>query len=478
MAWIYLTGICIAFSLAVILTAGVRRLALAVGAMDVPDGQRKLHQQPTPRLGGVAVAAAFFVALFALPIVFPTMETSGGSKFLLPCAAILAVGIWDDVRAMKPRLKLLLQCVAAACFYWAGFRLERVFGMGLPMAVSLPASILWLVACANAVNLFDGMDGLASGLGVVMSVALLSLSAYQGKTEVAVISAALAGACAGFLLFNLPPAVIFLGDSGSLFLGMTLGALAVEGSFKSHLAFALIVPVIALGLPIMDTVMAITRRVSRRVPIFSADKDHIHQRLMALGFTKRQALVLLYGLCVLLASFSLLIAFSGSVLAGVLAVAAGVVIAVVARLIGASDFKEFGFFVIGGLGRHRAVSRYRKLLKNEARALEKETSGEAILSKAVRDLRSVGLDFVHAQWDGSTATDGAEPSPEEAPDVWRWDTRLGTNGVFRGSLIIVKRGGPKDMPPELPLLVSRYAASLEGALAHLTVKGQGKEASL
>jgi UDP-GlcNAc:undecaprenyl-phosphate GlcNAc-1-phosphate transferase len=295
---------------------------------------------------------------------------------------------------------------------------------------------------------------------------------------VAVISAALAGACAGFLLFNLPPAVIFLGDSGSLFLGMTLGALAVEGSFKSHLAFALIVPVIALGLPIMDTVMAITRRVSRRVPIFSADKDHIHQRLMALGFTKRQALVLLYGLCVLLASFSLLIAFSGSVLAGVLAVAAGVVIAVVARLIGASDFKEFGFFVIGGLGRHRAVSRYRKLLKNEARALEKETSGEAILSKAVRDLRSVGLDFVHAQWDGSTATDGAEPSPEEAPDVWRWDTRLGTNGVFRGSLIIVKRGGPKDMPPELPLLVSRYAASLEGALAHLTVKGQGKEASL
>jgi len=478
MAWIYLTGICIAFSAAVILTAGVRRLAVAVGAMDVPDGQRKMHQQPTPRLGGTAVAAAFFAALFALPIVFPRMETSAGTKFLLPCAAILAVGIWDDVRAMKPRLKLLLQCMAAACFYWAGFRLERVFGMGLPMAVSVPASILWLVACANAVNLFDGMDGLASGLGVVMSLALLSLSAFQGKTEVAVISAALAGACAGFLLFNLPPAVIFLGDSGSLFLGMTLGALAVEGSFKSHLAFALIVPVIALGLPIMDTVMAITRRVSRRVSVFSADKDHIHQRLMALGFTKRQALALLYGLCVLLASFSLLIAFSGSVWAGVLAIAAGALIALVARLIGASDLKEFGFFVIGGFGRHRAVSKYRKILKDGAHSLERAPSEEVILSQAVRDLRSVGLDFVYAQWDGGSATDGTEASPEDSPDVWRWETRLGANGAFRGSLIIVKRGGPKDMPPELPLLVSRYAASLEGSLARLTAKGQGEEASL
>jgi UDP-GlcNAc:undecaprenyl-phosphate GlcNAc-1-phosphate transferase len=477
MAWVYLTGICIAFSLAVILTAGVRRLALAVGVMDVPDGQRKMHQQPTPRLGGVAVALAFFVALFALPIVFPKLEISAGPKLLLPCAAILAVGIWDDVRAMKPRFKLLLQCVAAAGFYWAGFRLDRVFGMGLPMAVSLPTSILWLVACANAVNLFDGMDGLASGLGAVMSLALLGLSAYQDKAEMAVISAALAGACFGFLLFNLPPAAIFLGDSGSLFLGMTLAALAIEGSFKSHLAFALIVPVIALGLPIMDTVMAITRRVSRRVPIFSADKDHIHQRLMALGFTKWQALALLYGLCVMLASFSLLIAFSGSVLAGVLAVAAGVLIALVARLVGASDLREFGFFVIGGLGRYRVVSRYRKLLKKGARSLGQAASGEAILSQAVQDLRSVGLDFVCAQWDGSTARDGAEPSPEEAPDVWRWDTRLGTNGLFRGSLIIVKRGGPKDMPPELPLLVSRYAASLEDALLRLAVKAQKESSS-
>ena len=413
------------------------------------------------------------LALFALPIVFPKLETSAGSKFLLPCAAILAVGIWDDVRAMKPRFKLLLQCVAAACFYWAGFRLDRVFGTGLPVAVSLPASILWLVACANAVNLFDGMDGLASGLGVVMSLALLSLSAYQGKTEIASISAALAGACAGFLLFNLPPAVIFLGDSGSLFLGMTLGALAVEGSFKSPLAFALLVPVIALGLPIMDTVMAITRRMSRRVSVFSADKDHIHQRLMALGFTKRQALALLYGLCVLLASFSLLIAFSGSVWAGILVVAAGALIALVARLIGASDLREFGFFVIGGLGRHRVVSKYRKVLKDGARSIGRATSVEAALLQAVHDLRSVSLDFVRVQWDGRTAADGAEPLPAGSRDVWRWDTRLAANGPVSGSLMIVKCGGPEEMPPELPLLVSRYAASVEAALARLTAEGQG-----
>jgi hypothetical protein len=217
--------------------------------------------------------------------------------------------------------------------------------------------------------------------------------------------------------------------------------------------------------------------VSRRVSVFSADKDHIHQRLMALGFTKRQALALLYGLCILLASFSLLIAFTGSVWAGVLAVAAGAVIALVARLVGAGDLREFGFFVIGGLGRHRMVSKYRKVLKQGSRSIEQATTVEAVLSQAAQDLRSVGMDFVRVQWDGHAVTDGMEALPADARDVWRWDTRLAANGVSQGSLMIVKCGGPTEMPPELPLLVSRYATSLERTLTRRTVNAPGEEAS-
>jgi len=232
---------------------------------------------------------------------------------------------------------------------------DRVFGMGIPAWVSLPATVLWLVACANAMNLFDGMDGLASGLSLFVSLALLALAGYQGKAEIAVVSAVLAGASLGFLLYNFPPAVIFLGDTGSLFLGMTLGVLAIEGSFKSHLAFALVVPVIALGLPILDTLLAIMRRVSRRVSVFSADKEHIHHRLVAFGFTRKQALILLYALSVILASVSLLTAFSGSVWAGGLIILAGGAIVLMARILGASEVREFGAFVLRKLGLRRAV---------------------------------------------------------------------------------------------------------------------------
>jgi UDP-GlcNAc:undecaprenyl-phosphate GlcNAc-1-phosphate transferase len=355
MIWVYAAGLCMAFSLGVVLTPLVRRVALRAGAVDTPDGGRKLHERPTASMGGLAVAGAFFLTLAGLRFVFPAVEQVPVLRLLWPSLAILAVGVWDDLRPVKPRYKLLMQCAAAVCFYAANLRLDRILGRDLPVWLSLPATIFWLVACANAMNLFDGLDGLAAGLSVFVGAAFVALAAYVGKVEIAIASAALAGASLGFLMFNFPPAVIFLGDTGSLFLGMTFGALAFEGSFKSHLAFALIVPVLALGLPIMDTLLAIMRRVSRRASVFTADKEHIHHRLVALGFTRRQALLLLYAASATLASLSLLIAFSESRLTGLLILIVGLLIALGARYLGTSEVGEFGAYVMSGFSGRRAV---------------------------------------------------------------------------------------------------------------------------
>jgi len=476
MIWVYASGLCIAFSLCVALTPFVRRVAFKVGAVDVPDARRKIHTETTAALGGIAVAGAFFVTLPMLRLLFPSIETLALWRLALPCAAILALGAWDDIHPIKPRFKLFLQCVAAACFYAAGFRLDRVFGTDLSPWLSFAATIMWLVACANAMNLFDGMDGLAAGLSMFVSFTLLALAGYQGKVEVAVVSAVLAGASLGFLLYNFPPAVIFLGDTGSLFLGMTLGVLAIEGSFKSHLAFALIVPFIALGLPLMDAVLAVMRRVSRRVSVFTPDREHIHHRLVALGFTRRQALVLLYGLSVILASVSLLIAFSGSIWAGGLIVLAGISIAALVRLLGASELREFGFFILGGLGRRRALARHRRVLKRGERLLQNASNIREVTAQALLDLRNLGFDRVMIRWQDDTFSEGSMPPREEAMDTWQWDTRLFAGGVAEGTLTLVKHGGPQTIPPEIPLLIQKYAEALADALARMSAEADRERA--
>jgi len=464
MMWVYATAACVAFSLAVLATPLAHRLALVLGAVDLPDNTRKIHMRPTARLGGLAVAFAFFATIAATRY-FTGAGTIRLWQLLIPSAVILATGVWDDVRSIRPRLKLLLQCVAALAFCALGFRSLRIGGVTVPLYVSVAASVLWLLACANALNLFDGMDGLASGFGVFASTMLFVLALYQGMFEIAIVSAGLAGACMGFLVFNFPPAVIFLGDTGSLFIGMILGVLAIEGSFKSHLTFALVVPVLALGLPLMDTLLAVLRRVSRRVPVFTADRGHIHHRLIALGFTRREALILLYSITISLDSISLVVAFSNSVVAGLFVVVGGGVIAAVARLLGASELKEFGFFIFGGLGRWRALAHYRRLLKRGVRSLERTADVDTMLSQALQDLRGLGFDAVEIEWRGRVFAAGVLPSTETAGDVWRWDSRLRATNGTEGALMIAKEGGPQDVAPEIPRLVDQYARALARALA-------------
>lgn len=291
----------VALFLALALTPAVRRLALAVGALDRP-GERSIHCHPVPFLGGLAIFLAFAAAA-SYSVSASGLHDSSLTGILAGGAFILLFGVLDDYYAFSPKVKLLGQVVAALILVAFGVRIDLVtnpFGDGLLQlgGWTIPLTILWVIAVINVINLIDGLDGLAAGISFLAAVTL-SVSAWQlqqpATTAVAMLmAAALAGSVLGFLPYNFHPARIFMGDGGSMFIGFALAAVSVEGSLKSPAAMTLAVPVLALGLPILDTLLAVLRRWRQRRPIGQADREHFHHRLLQLGLSQREAAVVMY----------------------------------------------------------------------------------------------------------------------------------------------------------------------------------------
>jgi len=308
----------VGFVAAAILTPIVARLALLRGWLDHPDILRKHHPVPVPAVGGVAVYAAFALALAFLPLFGGELAGGGGwldrSRLALGVGslAVMLVGLVDDVRNVGPRVKLAVEFSAAAFLYWSGFRIEGLsnpFGGSIQLGVwAIPVTLFWLVGMSNAFNLLDGLDGLAAGLALVSTFGLLVAAGIQGRWETALVAAALAGALAGFLPYNFDPARVFLGDCGALPVGFVLAAVAVQSSIKASATIAVAVPLLALALPILDVGLAVVRRVVRRRPVFAGDRHHIHHRLVDLGLTPRRAVVTLYGVAVVFAVLALAMA--------------------------------------------------------------------------------------------------------------------------------------------------------------------------
>ncbi|MHC4712227.1 MAG: glycosyltransferase family 4 protein [Planctomycetota bacterium] len=350
MAVAYAVIFCLAFTAAVLLAPLVRLLAVRIGAVDRPDGVRKVHKRATPRLGGPVIAAAMAVGVFGYYLmagdtVRLALSATGAGRvlgFVGGLVIILGLGIWDDVKGVRPRTKLLFQTVAVVVCFAAGYR------VGVPLVpkgdawyLSFPMTWFWLVACINAMNLVDGMDGLASGVTFFAGSVILLLAGVYARTSVALMTAAMLGSVVGFLMYNFHPAVMFLGDSGSMLLGYLIAIIAMAGSLKSHATVALLIPILALGLPIMDTLLAILRRWSRRLPISQADREHIHHKLLALGFSHREAVAVLYAACLALAAAALAVASANSLVVGLIlaAICAGGMLAV--HLIGATEILAF-----------------------------------------------------------------------------------------------------------------------------------------
>jgi UDP-GlcNAc:undecaprenyl-phosphate GlcNAc-1-phosphate transferase len=290
----------------------------------------------------------------ALVIVIPlrarsTVEVVTAATLIVPLllavAMVTGVGLLDDVRGVSPSVKLAVQTVASLLLYACGFRIEVVsnpLGGSIDVgALSIPLTVLWLVGMSNAFNLVDGLDGLAAGLGFVSTLGLLVAAAANGHSETTVVAAALAGALLGFLPYNFSPARIFLGDCGALTVGFVLAAVAVRGSMKTSAAIAVAVPLLALALPILDVALAVVRRFVRRRPVFRADKDHIHHRLVALGLTPRRAVMTLYGVAAVFTALAMAVAMGPRQVAWTAALLALLVLVWVIRVLGYWEVTEF-----------------------------------------------------------------------------------------------------------------------------------------
>ena len=288
------------------LTPLVKRLAYRIGAVDVPKDRRRMHDHPIPRLGGLAIFVGFVITV--LLFARPDRQLRG---ILLGACLIVAVGVVDDSHPLGAGIKFILQIVASLIAVWHGVVIQMIANP-LPFVVgpywdfgimAVPITVIWIVAVTNSVNLIDGLDGLADGVSTIAALTMLIIALLMGDLKMAVICAALVGACVGFIPYNRNPAKIFMGDTGATFLGYMLATVSVTGLFKLYAMISFIVPFIILGFPIYDTASAFTRRILKGQNPMKADRSHTHHKLIDMGMNQKQAVATLYliagvlGLC-------------------------------------------------------------------------------------------------------------------------------------------------------------------------------------
>src|SRR5438309_545223 len=287
---------------------------------------------PVPRLGGIAIFSAFLFSIATALLVnarlhkLPSgLSAQSFSTILFPGLLIFLLGVFDDLRGLGPYVKFSVQALAGGMLFLGGLRildLPIVFGAHqFPWFVGLPLTVLWVLAITNAFNLIDGLDGLAAGSALFSTLVVFVVALVSQSSLVALMTIALAGAILGFLRFNFNPATIFLGDCGSLFIGFLLSALALEGAQKAPTIVAVAIPVVSFGLPILETALSVLRRLISGRPVFTADREHIHHKLLQLGMSHRQVVIVLYAVSAVFALLSLFLLWpTGSTLGLVLAV--------------------------------------------------------------------------------------------------------------------------------------------------------------
>lgn len=290
------------------ITPLVINLAYKIGAIDVPKDNRRVHKKPIPRLGGLAIFSGFMAS--CIVFIRPTQELLA---IMLSSLIIVCMGIVDDTAPMKAKTKLLIQIICAGIVTWAGVRIDFFTNpfeeetLVVLKMLSIPVTIFWIVGITNTVNLIDGLDGLAAGISAIAALTLTAVALFSRQYGTATLLMGVAGGAVGFLPHNFNPAKIFMGDTGSLFLGFILSVAAVEGTIKGATVVAVVIPLFALAIPILDTTFAIVRRYLAGKPIMEADKGHLHHRLLAKGLSQKKTVVFLYAIAAILGASSLII---------------------------------------------------------------------------------------------------------------------------------------------------------------------------
>ena len=326
-----------------IATPVVKSIAQMVGAVDVPKDNRRMHNHPIPRMGGLAIFLGFLLST----LIFVPMSSSMRGM-LLGAVIIVVLGIFDDIYSLRAMFKFVVQIIAALVAVLSGnvietlsnphvFSADPYWNLGI---LAVPATVIWIVAITNAVNLIDGLDGLACGVSTISSMTLLVIALVVSEGNVAILMAALAGGCIGFLPYNMNPAKIFMGDTGSTFLGYILAVVSIQGLFKFYTIISFAVPFLMLGLPIFDTCFAFIRRIAHGQSPMHADRSHIHHRLIDMGLNQKQAVATLYVISAILGLSAVVLTTSGEGRAMLLFLVLCIVAVVAARVVFPKEVKE------------------------------------------------------------------------------------------------------------------------------------------
>lgn len=312
----------LALAVSFAVTPAVKMFAIKIKAIDVPKDARRMHKVPIPRAGGLAIFAGFLIGF----LLFGQL-TAQSRAILIGALLLVALGVVDDVVALKPHVKFLGQIVAAlipalsgvvVTYFSNPFSNSGYLALG---AFSIPVTVIWIVGITNAVNFIDGLDGLACGVSTIATVTMFAIAILYSEVQIAVMMAALAGGCLGFLPYNMNPAKIFMGDTGAMFLGYLLAVTSIQGLFKFYAVISFAVPFIVLGLPIFDTAFAILRRVARGQSPLQADRGHVHHRLIDLGFDQKQSVAILYAFSAVMGLTAVILASTNEAKLIILAVA-------------------------------------------------------------------------------------------------------------------------------------------------------------
>lgn len=497
MTVLYLAVFGLSLFFSFLFTIYVRNLATAHGWVARPTVERHLHTTPIPRLGGVAIFAGFLASLGIAEVLSRLFTGLHSAVPIHPAITILGttfaiflLGLYDDIYGAGPYLKFAVQALAAAALFAGGLRILDVpvlFGTyKLPWFVGLPLTILWVLAITNAFNLIDGLDGLAAGSALFSTMVVFVVALLSQSSMVALLTIALAGAILGFLRFNFNPATIFLGDCGSLFIGFLLSALALKGAQKAPTIIAVAIPVVSFGLPILETTLSVLRRLIGGRPIFTADREHIHHKLLQRGLSHRQVVIVLYAVSAIFALLSLFLLWpSGSSLGLVLAVL-GTGIWLGVQHLGYLEFGELRRvalrtmeqrqIVINNLAIRRATEElkvtrdYDQLCRVLAAAfqandfdafhLNVQLSPEERAGLDVMQLRPLERDEIEYHWD-KPGMFGLGNSIA----AWKLSLDLMTTAHHRrGALTIYRLYTQRDLQLDMNLLVSVFPVALADAL--------------